>query len=317
MRRGGPSGQNNTYPTSLFATAADWKKFITANAATTKTAAGFEKKFGISFEDSLNVIDDVAAAPDANLTLDTITNDILAGGVGTDWQRARSEQESWADFKTGNGAAGKFKDNTGHNKPPDFAQKDVRIQAKDGRVVTGSSSAAHKFEYRGLPDEDLAKQMLVSGKMTDGTPLLVAQKLYELAQDKQTLPADGDLTLLPKYTVLQKRRRTHLDMDDVSTLQSRQKDWAAQAATFTTASKPVPAALRAYQAKVDEQLKFVTDARLPFAKTWPRRLRRSEINWWARGSSSTGRKSRKTIAAVKSPTRPSGPPTGHRQHARR
>ncbi len=389
--------------TTTLATKADWKAFIAANAATDKKAATFGTKFGMTFQDFLNVVDDVAVAPDKGYTLDlstksplrkqlsldkkkddyaaglkkddkitiagtgatqveavaagvaTIGPDILKTPITSDWERDRSEQESWEDFKLGDGAGGKFKDHTGpqpfaklfkpqwndpeamalanrftlplvlevdsqpnagrepnlvipdptapndrskdqkiffqdgyenfrdtyfddvngslqkagasvrnrvrfDNKPPNFAQKDVRVQAKEGRVITGTDSAVHKFEKRSLNNEDEAAQMLVTGQETPDQPLLVAQKLYKLAQDKKTLPADGQLTLQPKFTVLQKRRRTHFNLDSVDVLKTRAAGLQKEAADLKAAGKPVPATLTAYQKKVDGQIKFLTDA---------------------------------------------------------
>ncbi|MGQ0506984.1 MAG: hypothetical protein ACT4TC_16865 [Myxococcaceae bacterium] len=45
--------------------------------------------------------------------LPSIGPDILANPVNNPWERDRSEQESWADFATGNGAARIFRANTG------------------------------------------------------------------------------------------------------------------------------------------------------------------------------------------------------------
>ena len=388
--------------TTVLSTAAQWKAFIAANAATSDMTDAFVTKFGITFQDFINVIGDVAASPDKGLTLDlrptsalakklslnatqddyaaalkkgatvsiptaagtvtataagvnTITKAILSTPVAADWQRDRSEQEAWEDFQLGNGASGTFRENTGpeafaklyqpkwsdkesmklvnqftlplhlevdsdpnvgrepslvipdpefpndrskdqkiyfqdgyenfrdtyyddvngtlasagasvrarvrfDNKAPDFRQRDVRIQAKEGRVVSGSSSAVHKFEIRSLSDEDAAKQMLVSGQESPTKPLAVAQKLYKLAQDKNVLPDDGNLTLLPKYTVLQKRRRTHLVLDDVGELKVRQEALKKEIDALTAASKPVPAALEAYAEKLDGQVKFLDEA---------------------------------------------------------
>src|SRR5207249_3929033 len=109
------------------------------------------------------------------------------------------------------------------NNPP-FNVNRVLVQAKEGRAITGSDSIVHKFEKRwegNFTDENLAKTMLVTGKDNNGSPLVVSQKLYKLAQDKAALPADGNLRLEEKYVVLQKRRRTHLQLDSVSEVQSR------------------------------------------------------------------------------------------------
>jgi hypothetical protein len=136
---------------------ADWKTFLGKHAASESQVKDFPKKFGITFSDFVNVLDDVAAGDEKGLTLDlrptselskslsldtvdgdyatrlakdatvnlagaggvhvkavatgtpSIGPDILAGGVKQDWQRDRTEQEAWADFKVKDGANGIFR----------------------------------------------------------------------------------------------------------------------------------------------------------------------------------------------------------------
>ncbi len=146
---------------------------------------------------------------------------------------------------------------------PPFAVNRVLVQAKEGRAVTGTDSAVHKFEKRwegGYTDENAAKEQLVNGKETGGSTLAVSQKLYQLAQDKGTLGKDGNLQLEEKYTVLQKRRRTHLQLDSVSDVSSRKTSLKTEMDALTAAGKPVPPAMEAYGKKLDDQIKFLTDA---------------------------------------------------------
>ncbi len=367
------------------ATAEDWKGFIAKYCATEKQAAGFAKKFGITFNDFINTIDDAAASDDKGLSLDlrpqselakalsldkldgdyatklakdatvnltgannatstavaagtpSIGKEILATPVGSDWERDRTEMENWCDFKTGNGAGKTFKENTGpapyaklyqakwddpkamalvnaftlplhievkgtnpdgstkfqdgyemfrdsyfddkagtlgkagasvrarvrfDNQPP-FNVNRVLVQAKEGRAVTGTDSAVHKFEKRwegNYTDENAAKAQLVSGKETDGSVLAVAQKLYQLAQDKGALPPDGNLQLDEKYIVLQKRRRTHLQLDSVSDVQSRKTALQGEIDALKAAGKEVPKGMADYAQKLDGQVKFLTDS---------------------------------------------------------
>ncbi len=368
------------------ASAADWKAFMAANCATREqTGAAFTKKFGITFSDFMNAVDDAAASDEKGLSLDlrptsalakalsldkvdgdyatklakdatidltgvngakstaqavgvpTIGADILAVPVGSDWERDRTEMENWADFKTGNGATGKFKENTGpapyaklyqpkwddakamelvntfalplhlevkgtnpdgstkfqdgyemfrdtyfddtngslnkagasvrarvrfDNNPP-FNVNRVLVQAKEGRAVSGTDSQVHKFEKRwegNYTDENAAKLQLMTGKETGGSTLAVAQKLYQLAKDKKTLPKDGNLQLEEKYTVLQKRRRTHLQLDTVSDVNSRKAALQTDIDKLKADNKPVPPAMAAYAKKLDDQAKFLTDA---------------------------------------------------------
>jgi hypothetical protein len=148
------------------------------------------------------------------------------------------------------------------NNPP-FKVNRVLVQAKEGRTVTGSDSEVHKFEKRwegNFTDENAAKSMLVNGKETNGQPLVVAQKIYKLASDKKTLPSDGNLRLEEKYVVLQKRRRTHLQLDTVSEVQTRRTALQTQMDALKTQNQPVPAAMQAYADKLDAQIKFLTDA---------------------------------------------------------
>ncbi len=367
------------------ATADDWKKFLTKNCATQQQTAAFSRKFGITFSDFANAIDDAAASDDNGLNLDlrptsdlakalsldavdgdygaklakdaivnltgpnnatgtaqavgvpTITRNILATPIAADWERDRTEMENWGDFKTGDGAAGKFKENTGpapytkltgpkwndpaamglvnefalplhlevkgtnpdgstkfqdgyemfrdtyfedrggaigkagasvrarvrfDNNPP-FAVNRVLVQAKEARTVSGTDSQVHKFEKRwegSFTDENAAKDILVNGKEKDGTPLALTAKLFKLAQDRGALGAEGVLQLDEKYTVLQKRRRTHLQLDSVSEVQGRRAGLKTEMDALTAANAPVSPAMTAYAAKLDEQVKFLTDA---------------------------------------------------------
>ncbi|MEW5737876.1 MAG: hypothetical protein AB1938_03060 [Myxococcota bacterium] len=147
-----PNGRTTTLKTE-----ADWKAFLGKHAANEDMVKDFPKKFGITFADFVNVLDDVAAGDEKGLTLDlrptselakslsldkvegdyatrlakdatvnltgvggaqvkatatgtpTIGKDILSGGVKNDWQRDRTEQEAWADFKVKDGSNGIFR----------------------------------------------------------------------------------------------------------------------------------------------------------------------------------------------------------------
>lgn len=148
-----------------------------------------------------------------------------------------------------------------NNEP--FTVNRVLVQAKEGREVTGTDSAVHKFEKRwegNFTDENAAKDMLVNGKEKNGSTLVVAQKLYKLASDRGTLPADGNLQLTEKYTVLQKRRRTHLQLDGVSEVQSRRTALQGEMDKLKAANQPIPPAMQAFADKLDAQVKFLTDA---------------------------------------------------------
>ncbi len=367
-------------------TADEWKTFLADNCSTKDQSAKFAEKFGITFGDFINVIDDAAAADDVGVELDlrptselakqlsldsldgdyagklakdakvnltgvsgtlveaiaagvpTITRDILAGSTGFGWDRDRTEQESWADFKLGNGASKTFKENTGpapfaklfepkyddaealalvekfalplhlevsptanpdgtkkfqdgsemfretyyddrggsltkagasvrarvrFDDDPPFTVNRVLVQAKEGRVVGADRSAVHKFEKRWegtSVSEESAKSQLVNGKEANGQPLVVSQKLYKLAADKGTLPADGNLQLEAKYIVLQKRRRTHLQLDSVSQVQSRRSGVQTEIDKLKAAGTPVPDAMTRFAAKLDEQIKFLNDS---------------------------------------------------------
>lgn len=136
---------------------ADWTQFLGKYAANQDQVKDFPKKFGITFSDFVNVLDDVAAGDEKSLTLDlrptselakslsldkvdgdyatklakdatvnltgaagamvaataagtpTIGPDILSTPIGTSWDRDRTEQEAWADFKVKDGANGIFR----------------------------------------------------------------------------------------------------------------------------------------------------------------------------------------------------------------
>ena len=370
----------------------EWKAFLAENCGTKEQSAKFVEKFGITFGDFVNVIDDAAAAEDVGLELDlrpaselskqlsldtldndyagklakdakvnltgaagtlieasaagvpTITAEILTGAQRSDWERDRTEQESWADFKLGNGASKVFKENTGpvpfaklyqpkfddaeamalvdkfalplhlevgrtpstdgsvkfqdgsemfretyyddrngsltkagasvrarvrFDDDPPFTVNRVLVQAKEGRVIGGDRSAVHKFEKRWegtSVSEEQAKGQLVNGKETNGQPLVVAQKLYKLAADKGTLPADGNLQLEAKYIVLQKRRRTHLQLDSVSEVTTRRAGVQTEIDKLTSAGTAVPETLTKYATKLDAQVKFLTDGEALLSK---------------------------------------------------
>lgn len=371
--------------TVTVATADDWKKFLSQNCDTPDQTKAFTRKFGITFSDFVNVIDDAAMSDDKGLNLDlrptselgkslsldlvdgdyatklkkdaainltgannvtstavatgtvTIGKEILATPVQSDWQRDRTEQESWADFKTGNGATSKFRENTGPkpfeklhepkwNDPeamaivekftlplhlevsrtnPDgtprfqdgsemfrdtyfdnaqgalskngtsvrarvrfdddepFTVNRVLIQAKDGRNVDGTASAVRKFEKRwegNFTDETKAHDMLKSGKEENGGVLAVSQKLYKLLDDKRALPRDGNLTLDPKYMVLQKRRRTHLQLDSVREVEQRRTGVQTEMDKLKADGKAIPPELEKFAAKLDSQIKFLNEA---------------------------------------------------------
>lgn len=266
-----------------------------------------------------------------------ITADILTG-LKTDWERDRTEQEAWADFKVKDGANKIFKDTktmdvfAGLTDPkwddpkamelvnkftmpmhlelttrPDgtraaqdkdemfrevyfddankslgkagasvrarvrfddnepFTVRRVLIQGKEGRAVdAGGNSAVHKFEKRFegtySADEAKAQELLVNGKDTDGKPLKVAAMLYQLAQDRGTLPIDKNLRLEPQSLVLQKRRRSHIQFESISDVTAKQTKLNTEMTALKTAGTPVPPAMQAYADKLGAQLKFLTDA---------------------------------------------------------
>jgi len=147
-----PNGRTTTLKTQ-----ADWTAFLGKYAANETQVKDFGKKFGITFSDFVNVLDDVAAGDEKGLTLDlrptselskslsldkvdgdyatklakdatvnltgavgaqvkataagtpTIGPDILNTPIGTDWERDRTEQEAWADFKVKDGSNGIFR----------------------------------------------------------------------------------------------------------------------------------------------------------------------------------------------------------------
>jgi hypothetical protein len=155
-----------------------------------------------------------------------------------------------------------------NNEP--FTVNRVLVQAKEGRALSaGGNSEVHKFEKRwegNYTDEEAAKQQLVTGKETGGNVLAVSAKLYKLASDKGTLPADGNLALEEKYTVLQKRRRTHLQLDSVNEVKSRRAGLQTEMDSLKAANQPIPPAMEAFGKKLDEQIKFLTDAGAALSK---------------------------------------------------
>lgn len=155
-----------------------------------------------------------------------------------------------------------------NNEP--FTVNRVLVQAKEGRAVSaGGNSEVHKFEKRwegNSTNEESAKTQLTTGKEAGGGTLAVSAKLYKLANDKGTLPADGNLVLEEKYTVLQKRRRTHLQLDSVGEVKSRRTGLQTEMDALKAANKPIPPAMEAFGKKLDEQIKFLTDAGAALSK---------------------------------------------------
>ncbi|MCK6544763.1 hypothetical protein L6R52_02765 [Myxococcota bacterium] len=276
--------------------------------------------------------------------------DILAKPIKADWQRDRTEQESWADFKTGNGAQRIFRDNTGpapfvklhepkwndaeamavatqfhmpihleidadvrvepgklpefqdrsemfreiylkdpdgvmdalkasvrvrirfDKKKPDpndpnaaeeFEVRRVLVQAKEGREVDRQTgrSAVRKFEKRwdgaNAKTEEAAMQALVTG-YDNGEILNVSAKLYQLAKDEGVLPEDGMLRLQPNVLVLQKRRRTHLQLDSLATVTARRDAVKKEHDALVAANQPVDPALKTWLDKLDQQVASMT-----------------------------------------------------------
>ena len=374
------------------ATKDDWAKFAREHAGSKAGTSDFATKFGITFSDFCNVIDDAAASDEKNvaldlrpeselakaLSLDAVdhdygtklaagakvnlagTNGNTAGGVAESagvpgigpevlsapdrdsWERDRTEQESWGDFVVRDGSSRLFRENTGpapfvklhepkwqdaesmavvekfalplhlevstsnprnpdgttrfqdgaemfretyfddkagslgkagasvrarvrFDDDPPYTVRRVLIQAKEGRAVDESSgrSAVRKFEKRfegNSTDEAKAKQLLVTGKDSSGQTLSVAKKLYQVAKERNALPPDETLRLEPKYLVLQKRRRTHLQLDSLSTVRSRLDTVTKEIDALKTANQPVPDAATKFQAKLQEQVKFMEGA---------------------------------------------------------
>ncbi|MFZ5439389.1 MAG: hypothetical protein ACOZQL_05235 [Myxococcota bacterium] len=275
---------------------------------------------------------------EGKLATPAIGPEILARPLDTDWERDRTEQEAWADFKVKDGANRIFRNTSATSvfdkltKPkwddpeamalvdrftmpmhleltskPDgtmsaqdkdemfretyfddasgalekagasvrarvrfddnepFTVRRVLIQGKEGRNVDGAgNSAVHKFEKRFegtySADEAKAQELLRTGKDTDGDTLKVAAMLYKLAKDKGSLPVDQHLRLEAKHIVLQKRRRSHMQFENVSDVQQKRAALKTEMDALTTAGKPVPPAMKKYADKLAAQEQFLTDA---------------------------------------------------------
>lgn len=307
-------------------------------------ALGLDKLDGnyatkMTAEQSLKLTGERGVKSDAKLVpTPVITKDILSTPITDGWERDRTEQEAWADFKMGDGANGIFKKTdalsvfsgltepkyddaaamalvekftmpvhleltTGTDGTKKAQDKDemfretyfddangalgksglsvrarvrfddnepytvrrVLIQGKGGREVDAEgNSAVHKFEKRFegtySADENKAQELLRSGKDTDGKNLKVAALIYKSVKDHGFLQPDGDLRLEPKSLVLQKRRRSHIQFENVGDVQRKRTALKTEIDTLTAAGKPVPAALTKFDAKLASQEKFLTDA---------------------------------------------------------
>lgn len=174
-------------------------------------------------------------------------------------------RETYFDDKAGSlGKAGaSVRARVRFDDDPPYPVRRVLIQAKEGREVGDDGrSAVRKFEKRfegNSVTEDKAKELLVSGKDTSGGVLSVAKKLYSVAKEKGALPADETLRLEPKYTVLQRRRRTHLQIDSQSQVQTRRDNLQKEIDTLRTANQPVPDGMTKYLGKLDQQLQFLKE----------------------------------------------------------
>jgi hypothetical protein len=382
--------KGNSGPVTL-STREEWKAFLAEHVKSAAHARGFAGKFGVSFQDFVELLDDAAGSSDKGLTLDltpggalaqalsldkmdrdyasklaagapvkldapagrnplelqlaaspAIGPDILGAPVTGAWDRDRAEQESWADFKVGNGAGRIFRDNTGpspfaglkepswkdpaamalverfhlplrlevdastpknpdgswnfqdndemfretyfddkgrslersgasvrarvrfDNKPP-YTVRRVLVQAKEGREVDPQTgrSVVRKFEKRwegSRVDEAGAQAALASGRDEEGF-LAVSQKLYQHVKEAGTLPRDGQLRLEPRHVVLQKRRRSHMQLDALENVKTRADALQKEVDALKAAGQPVPPALEAFKAKVDGQVSLLTEAR--------------------------------------------------------
>jgi hypothetical protein len=145
-----------------------------------------------------------------------------------------------------------------------FTVRRVLIQGKEGRAVDAAgNSAVHKFEKRFegtySADEKKANELLVSGKDTDGKALGVAAILYQTAKDKGTLGPDKNLRLEPQSIVLQKRRRSHIQFENVGEVQGKRAALKTEMDALKAANKPIPPAMQKYDDKLAAQEKFLTD----------------------------------------------------------
>jgi hypothetical protein len=280
-----------------------------------------------------------AVVPGTPVIGPAITNQQLQNS----WQRNRTEQESWADFKLADGAQRTFRQNTGVapfaklHKPdwthaeamelverftlpvhlelsepaPDgtvrfqdrdemfretyfddragtlakagasvrarvrfddeepFPVRRVLIQAKEGRAIDGDASQVHKFERRfegNTVSETRAQELLQNGLDSNGKTLEVAQLLYKLAQEKNTLPADLNLRLEPTHLVLQKRRRSHMQIDSRWDVEGRKTELDTRINALNAAGEAVPAAMQKYSDKLGRQITFLSEAEDLLAK---------------------------------------------------
>ena len=225
--------------------------------------AGASVRARVRFDNSPNVTGTATAGSTVTVSMDGAEIGTAVADAAGKWvlDKAITMDKAHTFSAVAKDAAG---NNTGWaSANPPFAVNRVLVQAKEGRAVVGTDSAVHKFEKRwegNYTDENAAKDQLVNGKETGGGVLAVSQKLYKLAADKGTLGPDGNLQLEEKYTVLQKRRRTHLQLDSVSDVTSRKTDLKTQMDALTAAGKPIPPEMAAFGKKLDDQIKFLTDA---------------------------------------------------------
>lgn len=150
------------------------------------------------------------------------------------------------------------------NAPPTYTVRRTLIQVKNDRridPVTGESSV-HKTEQRYWSDveENVALGAVLTGKDKDGRLLSVMQKLYKMVADAGAMPADGLIKLKAESVIFQKRRRTHLHLDDVSSVKTRLDAAVKEREALTTATQPVPEALTKWITKLEAQHKMMTDA---------------------------------------------------------
>lgn len=156
------------------------------------------------------------------------------------------------------------KDPANPDGPEKMVVRRTLIQVKDDRQIdpVSGKSSAHKTEERYWSDvqEVDVMQTLLNGKDKNGRVVGVMQKLYKLLQDLNALPADGLLKLQPESLVLQKRRRTHLQLDDVNTVKLRLDAAVKDRDALTAAAQPVPEALSKWITKLEFQHKTMSDA---------------------------------------------------------
>jgi hypothetical protein len=150
-------------------------------------------------------------------------------------------------------------------------ERRLLAQGKSDREIGNGTdrSAVHKWESRWSPGEMTEAQgnlALMSGKEPSGRTTVAAQKTYELLTSRGFIQPTETVHIEPQHILLQHRRRTHLQLDNVRAVVARRAAVLAERKALTDAGQPVDPRLDGWVKKLDAQIKYLQDTAAVLAK---------------------------------------------------